>query len=80
MVNAKKHGKILIIERGWKLIAGDAEGVDKTFDGIVMRSEEEKFRALVVDADGARCIVGDDGSNLQDLADSRQRKASGVAF
>lgn len=67
-------------KRGWKLIAGNAECVDKTFDSIVMWSEEEKFRALVVDANGARGIVGDDGGNLQDLADSRQRKASGVAF
>ena len=39
VVNAKKHGKIVIIERGWKLITGDAEGVDKTFDSIVMWSE-----------------------------------------
>jgi len=39
VVNAKKHGKIVIIERGWKLITGDAEGVDKTFDRIVMWSE-----------------------------------------
>ena len=70
-MNSQKHGEIVIIKRRRKLITGDSKSVDEAFYGIVMWCEEEEFRALVVDADRASCIVGNDSCDLQDLADSR---------
>ena len=73
LVNSEEHGGIVIIKGRRKLITGDTKSVDETFYGIVMWCEEDEFRALVVDADRANCIVGDDSCDLQDLADSKVR-------